>query len=153
MAALRAPPISTPASGTLAKGTLVEVRAQAANLKEAVTRWGALSPVNDDAAGARVEAPPNASGAPSGVAASTDETQVALQWDTLTSLDDRGGASAVISSYQLQWASGASADPEAGPWAVLVGVTPISLATSFTVCTIGSAGCTNAAAHDDVLPG
>lgn len=70
MAALRAP------SGTLAKGTLIEVRAQAANLKEGVTRWGALSPVN--VAGARVEAPPNAPGAPSGVPASTDETQVTL---------------------------------------------------------------------------
>ena len=116
MAALRAAPYSLPA------GALVAAQVQAANLKG----WGALSPLNT--AGAVCETEPVAPAAPTRVEASTDDTRVTVSWPALTTDAERGGPSATVTSYELQWVAGASG----GTWAAHSGVSPLSTLTTRT---------------------
>jgi large repetitive protein len=116
MAALRAAPYS------LAAGALVAAQVQAANLKG----WGELSPLNT--AGAAVETEPVAPAAPARVEALTDDHQVTVSWPALTTDAERGGPSATVTSYELQWVAGASG----GTWATQSGVSPLATTTTRT---------------------
>lgn len=106
----------------LTKGTLVEVQLQAKNLKG----WSTLSPVNT--AGAVVEQEPTVVPGLANVSASTDDTQVSVTWSALTTTEDQGGPTAPVISYNLRWDNGTNQVDTVN----LVGISPLSLATSFT---------------------
>jgi hypothetical protein len=119
---LKAPPYN------LAQQALVEVQIQAYNLKG----YGELSDANT--VGAVVEGEPQA---PSNLAydpASTDDTQIVVSWDALTTEAEVGGPSATITSYNLQWDDGTGGASESD-WVDLVGISPLSLLTSHTITT------------------
>lgn len=96
MAALRDKDFSVPDGngGTnsirLAVGSLVVVRAKAANQKNGVEREGVLSDPNT--LGAHIESKPIATGTMSVDSSSTDETQVKVLWPELTTAIEKGGA-------------------------------------------------------------
>lgn len=89
MAVLRAAPYS------LSQGTTVVAQGEAYNLKG----WSTISVANTG--GAVVETEPVAPGAPTRVEATTDDTQVTVIWNALTTDTERGGPSTTISSYNL----------------------------------------------------
>lgn len=114
-------PMAILSSRGLSTGTLVEVKARAENIKG----YGAESPVNT--AGTKVENVPVAPGACSRIEAQTDETKVTVTWIALTTETERGGLSATIDSYNLEWRVGSS-----DPWVSLVGISPLVTTTTFT---------------------
>lgn len=116
MAVLRAPPYS------LTYGTLIRVQVQARNLKG----WSVASPLNT--AGSVLETEPVAPATPTRIHALTDDFQMAVDWTELVTDAERGGPSAPITSYRLEW----DGTTNGATWTVLVGVSPLSLATNFT---------------------
>jgi hypothetical protein len=60
---------------------------------------------------------------------STSSSQIETDWAALTAASDIGGATASILTYDLQWDAGNGGTPSVD----LVGVSPYTTSTSFTV--------------------
>jgi len=114
MTTLRAAPYSL-----ITIGTLVEVKVQAMN----GNGWSTLSSANT--VGATIETEPTTMNAPQR-GGLTSQTQIEVTWSALSIANDKGGSAITITSYHLQMFDG-------GSWTTLVGLSPQSTATSFTV--------------------
>ena len=96
---------------SLAYNSFISVKVQAFNLRG----WGSLSDVNTN--GARVEIVPVKNDLPmNGVL--TTETQIDVNWNPLTTLDQMGGSTCTIITYNLEWDKGT----EAAEWEELTGI-------------------------------
>jgi len=69
--------------------------------------------------------------APTRIHALTDDTQMAVDWVTLTTDTERGGPSTTITSYRLEWDGATSGST----WTVLAGVSPLFIGSTFTQTT------------------
>lgn len=109
---------------SLLKGDLVVAQVQAQNSKG----WGTLS--TENSSGIKVETVPVTMATPTKGSA-TSASQVQVDWTAITDLtSDSGGTdSTVIQSYNLQWDAGTNG----GTWTDLLGVSPLSTVTTYTV--------------------
>ena len=96
---------------SLAYNSFISVKVQAFNLRG----WSSLSDVNTN--GARVEIVPVKIDLPmNGVL--TTETQIDVKWNPLTTLDQMGGSTCSIITYNLEWDKGTGA----AEWEELTGI-------------------------------
>ena len=105
---------------SLSYNSFISVKVQAYNLRG----WSTLSVVNSN--GARVEVVPVKIDLPMNGALTT-ETQVDVYWNPLTTLDQMGGSTCTIISYNLDWDKGT----DGAEWEELTGIYSLYAASQF----------------------